>query len=226
MKKHIAKFSMLTLCAAAILVVPASSRAQATNNASAAVPAAAPAVAPVAAPAAAVSTPPPAAAQTPPVKKHTASARTTLPFRGKLTAVDTNAMTLIVGKRTFNMTSETVVTKDDKPAVLADGPRVPLSSCSPSGYDPRKPDLLMPIRLGTFTANQTALSGPVTVVAKVMLRVRRVGKPYVDLASLQQWAGASIWTGNLPNGIGKTELMDDATVLAPGYVLQPIAIYK
>lgn len=105
-------------------------------------------------------------------------------------------------------------------------PRVPLSSCSPSGYDPRKPDLLMPIRLGTFTANQTALSGPVTVVAKVMLRVRRVGKPYVDLASLQQWAGASIWTGNLPNGIGKTELMDDATVLAPGYVLQPIAIYK
>jgi hypothetical protein len=30
-------------------------------------------------------------------------------------------MTLTVGKRMFNMTSETVVTKDDKPAVLADG---------------------------------------------------------------------------------------------------------
>ncbi len=116
MKKHIAKLSMLTLCAAAILVVPASSRAQATNNAPAAVPAAAPAVAPVAAPAAT-----PAAAQTTPVKKHTATAPATLPFRGTLTTVDTNAMTLTVGKRTFNMTSETVVTKDDKPAVLADG---------------------------------------------------------------------------------------------------------
>jgi hypothetical protein len=111
---------MLTLCAAAILVVPASSRAQATNNAPAAVPAAAPAVAPVAAPVAAPATTP-AAAQTPPVKKHTAAAPATLPFRGNLTAVDTNAMTLTVGKRTFNMTSETVVTKDDKPAVLADG---------------------------------------------------------------------------------------------------------
>ena len=38
-----------------------------------------------------------------------------------MTAVDTNAMTLTVGKRTFNMTSETIVTKDGKPAVLADG---------------------------------------------------------------------------------------------------------
>jgi hypothetical protein len=112
MKKHIAKLSMLTLCAAAILVVPASSRAQATNNA----PAAAPAVAPVAAPATT-----PAAAQTTPVKKHTATSSTTLPFRGTVTAVDTNAMTLTVGKRTFNMTSETTVTKDDKAAVLADG---------------------------------------------------------------------------------------------------------
>ena len=104
---------MLTLCAAAILVVPASSRAQATNNA----PAALPAAAPVAAPA----TTPAAAAQTTPVKKHTAAAPATLPFRGTVTTVDTNAMTLTVGKRTFNMTSETAVTRDDKPAVLADG---------------------------------------------------------------------------------------------------------
>jgi hypothetical protein len=116
MKKHIAKLSMLTLCAAAILVVPASSRAQATNNAPAAVPAAAPDVAPVAALATT-----PAAVQTPPVKKHIAAAPATLPFRGTLTAVDTNAMTLTVGKRMFNMTSETTVTRDDKPAVLADG---------------------------------------------------------------------------------------------------------
>ncbi len=97
MKKHIARLSLLTLCAAAILAAPASSRAQAATNA------------------------PAAAAQTPSVKKHTATPSATLPFNGTLTAVDTNAMTLTVEKRTFNMTSETIVTKDDKPAVLAEG---------------------------------------------------------------------------------------------------------
>ena len=92
MKKHIAKFSMLTLCAAAILAVPASSSAQVTTN-----------------------TP----AQ--PDKKHTAAPSVALAFHGVLTAVDTNAMTLTVEKRTFNTTSETIVTRDDKPAVLAEG---------------------------------------------------------------------------------------------------------
>lgn len=108
MKKQMKKISMLTLCAAAILAVPALSRAQNTTTAPAAAPAAAP-------------TAPPAAAQTPPVKKHSAAASTTLPFHGALTAVDTNAMTLTVEKRTFDITSETIITKDDKPAVLADG---------------------------------------------------------------------------------------------------------
>ena len=42
-------------------------------------------------------------------------------FHGTLTAVDTNAMTLTVEKLTFDMTSETIVTKDEKPAVLAEG---------------------------------------------------------------------------------------------------------
>ena len=96
MKKHIAKLSILTLCAAAILVVPALSRAQETTNA-------------------------PAAAKTPAVKKSTGTASGILPFHGTLTAVDTNALTLTVGKRAFNMTSETIITKDGKPAVLADG---------------------------------------------------------------------------------------------------------
>lgn len=96
-------------------------------------------------------------------------------------------------------------------------PRVALSSCNPDGYDPIGLDLLMPIRLGAFTANQTALASPVTLVAKVMLTLRR-HNDYVDLATLNQWAGADFWT----NG----ELDSDATVLAPGWVLQPIAIYK
>ena len=94
MKKQIARLALPTLFAAALLAAPASSRAQAATNA------------------------PPAA---PPAKKHTATPSAIVTFRGTLTAVDTNAMTLTVEKRTFNMTSATIVTKDDKPAVLADG---------------------------------------------------------------------------------------------------------
>lgn len=96
MKTHTAIIPVLTLCAAALFAVPALSRAQDTAN-------------------------PPAAAQTPPAKKHAATASRSLPFHGTLAAVDTNAMTLTVGKRTFNMTSQTKITKDGKPAVLADG---------------------------------------------------------------------------------------------------------
>jgi hypothetical protein len=118
MKKHVAKFSMLTLCAAAIVAVPALSLAQDNTNAPAMPAAQAPPVAAVQPPAApATQSPPVAPAQIPPVKKR----RTTLPFHGTLTGVDTNAMTLTVGKRTFEMTSETIVTRDGKPAELADG---------------------------------------------------------------------------------------------------------
>jgi hypothetical protein len=117
MKMKITKLSTLTLCAAAILAVPALSRAQENTNtpATATMP-------PVAAPAppAAAETPAAPAAPTPPAKKHSTKP-TSLPFHGSVTALDTNAMTLTVEKRTFNMTSETTVTKDDKPAVLSDG---------------------------------------------------------------------------------------------------------
>ena len=44
-----------------------------------------------------------------------------LVFKGKLSAVDTNSMTLTVGKRTFEITSETRITKDGQPATLSDG---------------------------------------------------------------------------------------------------------
>jgi len=98
MKKHIAKISMPILCAAAILAAPALSRAQDATN-----------------------TPAPAGRTIPPVKKPGAAPSATLSFHGILTAVDTNAMTLTIEKRTFEMTSETIVTKDDKPAMLAEG---------------------------------------------------------------------------------------------------------
>jgi hypothetical protein len=107
MKKHIEKLSMLTLCAAAIFAVPALSRAQDTTNT------------PPTPPAPAIATPP--APAIPPVKTHKAASSATLPFRGTLTAVDTNVMTLTVETRTFEITSGTLITKDGKPAVLAEG---------------------------------------------------------------------------------------------------------
>jgi hypothetical protein len=43
------------------------------------------------------------------------------PFHGKLAAVDQVAKTITVGKRTFQITSETKIKKGDKPATLEDG---------------------------------------------------------------------------------------------------------
>lgn len=120
-------------------------------------------------------------------------------------------------------------------------PRVPLTSCRGGGYDPSVPDLLMPIRLGGLASSPAALAGHVTVVGKVMLEVHGTLSPgsgttnygsYVDLASLQQWAGAPMWTsgdgehGNRKLGTPGAALADDATVTGPGFVIQPIAIYK
>ncbi len=119
MKKYIAKLPILTLCAAALLAVPALSRAQ--NNAPAPAtppPPAAPAPPPPAVTTLPPAVTPPAAASKPAVKRHTASGSS---FHGTLTAVDTNAMTLTVEKRTFAITSKTMITKDGKPAILADG---------------------------------------------------------------------------------------------------------
>lgn len=41
-------------------------------------------------------------------------------FNGKVTAVDKDAMTLTVGKRTFEINSETKITKNETPATLSD----------------------------------------------------------------------------------------------------------
>jgi hypothetical protein len=84
----------LSLFAAAIVAAPAVTHAQDATNA------------------------PAASDQAAPVKhkKHDLT-----PFHGKLSAIDTNAMTLTVGERTFEITSDTKITKDGQPAVLADG---------------------------------------------------------------------------------------------------------
>jgi hypothetical protein len=59
----------------------------------------------------------PAAADAPAKPK---KAGATLVATGKVVNVDTNAMTLTVGKRTFELTSDTRVTKAGKPAILSD----------------------------------------------------------------------------------------------------------
>jgi hypothetical protein len=93
MKTNIIQIAIAGLFAVAIVNTPVRSRAadSTTNAPEQSAPAAAP-------------------------KKHSSA-----PFHGKLAAVDTNAMTLTVGKRTFDITSETKITKDGKPATLADG---------------------------------------------------------------------------------------------------------
>ena len=94
MTRTILKITALSLFAAAIIAAPTLMQAQDATN----VPAASDQPAPVK------------------HKKHDIT-----PFHGKLSAIDTNAMTLTVGERTFEITSETKITKDGQPAVLADG---------------------------------------------------------------------------------------------------------
>ena len=60
----------------------------------------------------------PAAKKSTPQKKEAAAAH---PFHGTLTAVDKNAKTITVGKVTYQITSETKIKKNDKPATLDDG---------------------------------------------------------------------------------------------------------
>ncbi len=43
------------------------------------------------------------------------------PFHGKLVSIDKTAKTITVGKRTFQITSETKIKKSGKPATLEDG---------------------------------------------------------------------------------------------------------
>lgn len=94
MKKHISKVTVLGLLAAALLALPAVSPAQnAGSNGSGASDQTAPAK----------------------PKKHNP------PFHGKLGAVDLSAKTLTVGTLTLQVTAETKITKDGKPATLADG---------------------------------------------------------------------------------------------------------
>jgi Domain of unknown function (DUF5666) len=63
--------------------------------------------------------PSPSAASSPQAGVTTKKTRA-LPYHGKVAAVDTSARTFVVGKRTFTITNNTQITKDNAPATLSD----------------------------------------------------------------------------------------------------------
>lgn len=117
----------------------------------------------------------------------------------------------------------------ERQLVAAAGPNpwVPLASCDGTrDIRPRGADLLIPIQLGELTPEQSLLDGPVTVVGKVVRAVRH-GRIYVDDASLATFNDAVTAIGDARNDDQMlTELKTDVTVLSPGAVILPIAIYK
>ena len=92
MKNHIAKITVLSLFAAALVAVPGLAYAQDANTNA------------------------PDQTVTSGHQKHGL-----IPFRGKLGAVDPTAMTLTVGNRTFAVTAGTKILKNGEPATLSDG---------------------------------------------------------------------------------------------------------
>ena len=117
-------------------------------------------------------------------------------------------------------------------AVAKRNPRVPFSTCDGSpAAKPRGVDLLFPVRLGALSSAPTLLSGPVTIVGKLVRSVRPDDE-YVDQPSLAKFESATTAVDHAadeewdPAGGLAGELASDATVLAPGAVILPIAIYK
>lgn len=97
MNTRILRIGAISLLAAAIVGAPVQLTAQSTNK-------------------------PAAQKKAPAAKKEAAEKKKSgHPFRGKLAELDKTAMTLKLGKSTYYVNSETKITKDGKPATLADG---------------------------------------------------------------------------------------------------------
>jgi hypothetical protein len=90
MKKNILKIAVFSLVAAAVAVAPTQTLAQEKKEKPTA------------------------------EKKDVAKDNRTIPFRGTLAAVDKGAKTIKVGERVFQVTSETKMWKNSKPATLDD----------------------------------------------------------------------------------------------------------
>jgi len=100
MKQITAKLTLPILIAAGLVAVPALLRAD-DAGATATPPAQT-----------TPATPPPVPAPAPAPAKHTKHG---LAFKGSVDGIDTNAMTLTVGDKTFQITSTTRITKDGQP---------------------------------------------------------------------------------------------------------------
>jgi hypothetical protein len=97
MFRTILKLGTITLLAAAVAGAPVQLLAQNTNK-------------------------PAAEKKTAVAKKDSAAKKKSAhPFRGKLAEVDKAAKTIKLGQSTYQITSETKITKDGKPATLEDG---------------------------------------------------------------------------------------------------------
>ena len=109
-------------------------------------------------------------------------------------------------------------------------PRVPVSTCDGKpDLHPRGVDLLFPIRLGGLSSESSLLAGPVTVVGKLVRRVRTNADTYVDEDSLAVFdhgvQAVDVGATGPDTSLGM-ELASDVTVLPPGAVILPLAIYK
>jgi hypothetical protein len=92
MKKH-NKIALFSLIAASVIAVPVWLHAQDASSTA------------------------PSSSDTTPAPKHNKHGA---PFRGTVDGVDTNAMTLTVGSRTFQVTSSTKIQNNGQPGILAD----------------------------------------------------------------------------------------------------------
>jgi hypothetical protein len=116
-------------------------------------------------------------------------------------------------------------------SALGPNPRIAVSSCT--GRRVRRfhgVDLLIPLPLGALNVEPGLLAGHVTVVGKLLHVVRPADEPYIDTATLNSLAApitALERTPHFPRHVDLTgELDSDVTVLEPGAVILPIAIYK
>jgi hypothetical protein len=123
--------------------------------------------------------------------------------------------------------------------MIGRNPRVPLSSCAPR-LPSKLPavDFLFPIQYAALSDEQSLFSGTLSIVGKV-IRIARRGDvdQYQDPEALRTFLAATYEgepslvqqatnTEDRASHELATELVEDATVFAPGAVIIPIAIYK
>jgi hypothetical protein len=122
---------------------------------------------------------------------------------------------------------------------VGSNPRVPLASCTGNAGElrPRGVDLLFPIQLGNYSPEPGLMARPVTVIGKLVLNVRNQRGGYVDDES-EATFGNVLLPLDKARGFGQlgglytdrptfsNELTADVTVIAPGALIIPIAIYR